>query len=86
MKILSVIALSALALSATAQSYHITGKADEKSEGKMVYLIDQNTLTYADSCAVKDGAFEFKGDANDQCLFELNINKNRRNKKIEITI
>ena len=80
MRILSVIALSALALSATAQSYHITGKADEKSEGKMVYLIDQNTLTYADSCAVKDGAFEFKGDANDQSLFELNINKNRRNK------
>ena len=80
MKILSVIALSALALSATAQSYHITGKADEKSEGKMVYLVDQNTLTYADSCVVKDGAFEFKGEANDQCLFELNINKNRRNK------
>ena len=80
MKILSIFALSALALSATAQSYNITGKADEKSEGKMVYLVDQNKFAYADSCLVKDGVFEFKGDANDQCLFELNINKNRRNK------
>ena len=42
MRILSIFALSALALTATAQSYNITGKADEKSEGKMVYLVDHH--------------------------------------------
>ena len=80
MRILSIFALSALALTATAQSYTITGKADDKSEGKKVFLVNQENMTYADSAVVTNGAFKFEGTAKDQVLFEVNINKNRRNR------
>lgn len=68
-------------LTATAQNYTIKGKADNEPNGKVLYLIDQNTLLATDSAAVTDGVFEFKGNANDQLLFELkNIEKRGREK------
>ena len=80
MRILSIFALSALALTATAQSYTITGTADAKAEGKTVYLINQDNMTYADSAVIADGAFKFEGTVEDQLLFEINVNKNRRDR------
>lgn len=68
-------------LTATAQNYTIKGKADNEPNGKVLYLIDQNTLLATDSAVVTDGVFEFKGNANDQLLFELkNIEKRGREK------
>lgn len=68
-------------LTATAQNYTIKGKADNEPNGKVLYLIDQNTLLATDSSVVTDGVFEFKGNANDQLLFELkNIEKRGREK------
>ncbi len=68
-------------LTATAQNYTIKGKADNEPNGKVIYLIDQNTLLATDSAVVSDGVFEFKGNANDQLLFELkNIEKRGREK------
>lgn len=68
-------------LTATAQNYTIKGKADNEPNGKVIYLIDQNTLLATDSAVVSDGVFEFKGSANDQLLFELkNIEKRGREK------
>ena len=43
MRILSTVALALIAVAASAQSYTITGKTGEDSNGKTVYLIDQNT-------------------------------------------
>lgn len=80
MRILSVFALSALALTATAQSYTITGTADAKAEGKKVFIVNQDNMAVADSAVVTDGAFRFEGTAADQMLFEININRNRRNR------
>lgn len=80
MRILSIFALSALALTATAQSYTIKGTADDKAEGKKVFLVNQENMTYADSAVVTNGAFQFEGTTVDQALFEVNINKNRRNR------
>lgn len=71
-------ALSAFALTATAQSFTVTGKADAKYEGKNVYIIDQNTKTYADTAVVTNGTFEFTGEVKDQTLYEMNINNNKR--------
>ncbi len=53
MKILSTLALVVFAFTANAQSYKITGKAGEDSNGKTAYLIDQNTANAFDSCVVK---------------------------------
>lgn len=80
MRILSIFALSVLALTATAQSYTITGTADAKAEGKTVYLINQDNMTYADSAVIADGAFKFEGTVEDQLLFEINVNKGRRDR------
>ncbi len=78
MRILSILALSALAFTASAQSYRITGTADENSEGKYVYLIDQNTLACTDSCIINDGKFKFENNATDQALFEVKVGKSRK--------
>ncbi|MBO5787194.1 MAG: AhpC/TSA family protein [Bacteroidaceae bacterium] len=80
MRILSTFVLSALALTAVAQNYTITGKADSKAEGKKVYLVNQENMVYADSAVVTGGVFKFEGTVADQALFEVNINKNRRNR------
>lgn len=80
MKILSTFVLSALALTAVAQNYTITGKADSKAEGKKVFLVNQENMVYADSAVVTGGVFKFEGTVADQALFEVNINKNRRNR------
>ena len=71
MKILSILALSALTLTATAQSYTINGTANANLNGKQLYLIDQDSNTTADSCVVTDATFEFKGTTNEQKLFIL---------------
>ena len=76
MRILSILALSALALTATAQSYTITGKIDAKYNGKMLYLAVDNVV--ADSVAIADGAFKFEGTTNDQALNKVMIPGNRR--------
>ena len=80
MRILSTFVLSALALTAVAQNYTITGKADSKAEGKKVFLVNQENMVYADSAVVTGGVFKFEGTVADQALFEVNINKNRRNR------
>ena len=80
MRIFSIVAMLALALTASAQNYRITGTVDAKYEGKEVYLIDQNTLETTGTCVIKDSAFAFEGNAGDQMLFEININGNKRNK------
>ena len=79
MRILSIFALSALVFTATAQSYTITGTADAKAEGKMVYIVNQDNMA-VDSAVVANGAFKFKGKAKDQLLLEVNVNKNRRDR------
>ncbi len=80
MRILSTVLLSAMALTAAAQNYTITGTADVKYNGRKVYLIDQNTYDYADSCVLENGSFAFKGEVSGQALYEININNNRRNR------
>ena len=82
MRILSTIALAVLAFAASAQSYTITGKTGEASNGKKAYLIDQNTAKACDSCVIKDGAFKFENKISGEKAFEVNIDKNRRNKAI----
>ena len=80
MRILSIFALAAMALTANAQSYTISGTADAKYDGKKVFLINQENMTYADSAVIANGAFKFEGTAADQALFEININKGRRDR------
>ena len=80
MRILSIFALAAMALTANAQSYTISGTADAKYDGKKVFLINQENMTYADSAVIANGAFKFEGTVADQALFEININKGRRDR------
>lgn len=79
MKILSTIALSVFALTACAQSYTIKGTAGEAANGKVVYLVDQNTMGAVDSCVVAAGAFSFEGSLSDQALYQVKLAKSRRN-------
>ena len=76
MRFLSILALSVFALTATAQSYTITGKIDSKYNGKQICLTEQAVVV--DSVVVADGAFEFKRDINDQALGRVMIPGNRR--------
>lgn len=76
MKILSVLALSAMAVTATAQSYTVTGKIDAKYDGKMLYLTEQNV--FVDSVVIANGAFEFKRKVEDQAFVKVQIPGNRR--------
>ena len=82
MRILSTVALTLIAVAASAQSYTITGKTGEDSNGKTAYLIDQNTANVCDSCVIKDCAFKFENNISGEKIFDLNINKNRRNKVV----
>ena len=82
MKILSTLALSAFALTACAQSYTITGKADEASNGKTAFLLDQSTSVYCDSCVIEGGAFKFNGNVEGEKVYEVNIDKKRRAKAV----
>lgn len=84
MRILSVLALSFVTLSLSAQSYTITGKADTKYDGKKVYLVNQDNLLFADSAVIAGGEFKFKGVAEGQSLFEININNNKKNRSYVI--
>ena len=82
MKILSTLALAVFALTASAQSYKITGKAGENNNGKTAYLYDQNTANVCGSCVIENGAFKFENNANGAFVFEVNIENNRRAKAI----
>ena len=82
MRILSTIALAAFAFAASAQSYTITGKTGEDSNGKKAYLIDQNTAKACDSCVIANGTFKFENKIEGEKIFDVNINKNRRNKVV----
>ena len=97
MRKISFIALSLLALTTTAQNdmdvergetgylYTISGKAAENMEGQMVYFIDQNTMECVDSCSVQNGRFEFvSATAGESHLYEININRNRKNRAYAI--
>ncbi len=76
MRFLSIIALSAMALTATAQSYTVTGKVDAKYDGKEVYLFEQSVSV--DTVVVANGAFKFERNVNDQCLSKVSVANNRR--------
>lgn len=80
MRFVSVFALSAFALTAMAQSYTIKGTAGAQAEGNTIYLVDQNSMAFADSCVVKDGQFKFEGTAQDQLLFEVKFGQRSRHK------
>ena len=80
MRFVSVFALSAFALTAMAQSYTIKGTAGAQAEGNTIYLVDQNSMAFADSCVVKDGQFKFEGTAQDQLLFEVKSGQRSRHK------
>ena len=82
MRFLSIIALSVFTLTATAQSYTITGKTGEDSNGKTAYLIDQNAAKVCDSCVIADGAFKFENKITGEKLMEVNIDKSRRTKAV----
>ena len=79
MKILKILALSAIAITANAQNYTITGTADSKLEGKTVKLTNTEDMNVAAETTVKDGAFKFNGTVDDQALFEIQVG-NRRNR------
>lgn len=76
MRFLSILALSALALTATAQSYTITGKIDAKYNGKEITLTEQ--AVFVDTVVVENGAFKFERGVNDQTLCCVQIPGNRR--------
>ena len=80
MRFVSVFALSAFALTAMAQSYTIKGTAGAQAEGNTIYLVDQNSMVFADSCVIKDGLFKFEGTAQDQLLFEVKYGQRSRHK------
>ena len=82
MRFLSIIALSVFTLTATAQSYTITGKAGEASNGKTAFLVDQNAAKVCDSCVIADGAFKFESKITGEKLMEVNIDKSRRTKAV----
>jgi thiol-disulfide isomerase/thioredoxin len=82
MKILSTIALAIFAMTASAQSYTITGKADESSNGKTAFLIDQNTAKVCDSCIIASGTFKFESNISGEKVLEVNVDKSRRNKAV----
>ena len=82
MRILSTIALAVLAVAASAQSYTITGKAGEASNGKKAFLVDQNAAKICDSCVIADGAFKFESKITGEKLMEVNIDKSRRTKAV----
>ena len=80
MRFVSVFALSAFALTAMAQSYTIKGTAGAQADGNTIYLVDQNSMAFADSCVVKEGQFKFEGTAQDQLLFEVKYGQRSRHK------
>ncbi len=86
MRQISFILFVLFTLTATAQSYTIKGKVKNEPDGKLLYLIDQNTLLATDSAVVSNGLFEFKGNANDQLLFELKGLENIGREKVYIFI
>lgn len=82
MRFLSILALSAMACMATAQSYTITGKADEASNGKTAFLVDPSAAKVCDSCVIANGAFKFKNKVAGEKVMEVNIDKSRRTKAV----
>ena len=54
MRFLSILALSVFALTATAQSYTVTGKIDAKYNGKQMCLTEQSVVV--DTVVIADGA------------------------------
>ncbi len=77
MKLFPILALSAIAITANAQDYKIIGKTGESLENKMVYLIDYKDMKSCDSCLVKEGAFKFEGNADEQRLFMIRPKRGR---------
>lgn len=76
MRFLSILALSVFALTATAQSYTVTGKIDAKYNGKQMCITEQNIVV--DTVVIENGAFEFKRNIADQTLGRVFIPGNRR--------
>ena len=76
MRFLSILALSVFALTATAQSYTVTGKIDAKYNGKQMCLTEQSVVV--DTVVIADGAFAFKKNIADQALCRVFIPGNRR--------
>lgn len=76
MRFLSILALSALALTATAQSYTVTGKIDAKYNGKQICLVEQ--MVFVDTVVVENGTFKFERNISDQAIGNVQIPGNRR--------
>lgn len=76
MRFLSILALSVFALTATAQSYTITGKINEKYNGKEISLIEQTDVV--DKVVIENGTFKFERNINDQTLSNVQIVGNKR--------
>lgn len=76
MRFLSILALSVFALTATAQSYTITGKINEKYNGKEISLIELADVV--DKVVIENGAFKFERNINDQTLCNVQILGNKR--------
>ena len=74
--------MAILAFAASAQSYTITGKTGEDSNGKTAYLIDQNTADVCATCVIENGAFKFENKITGEKLMEVNIDKSRRTKAV----
>lgn len=71
-------ALSLLALTATAQNFTVTGKGAASFEGKTLYLYDLNSMAVADSCAVAGGEFNFDGTVDGQAAFMITTGRRSR--------
>ena len=74
--------MAILAFAASTQSYTITGKTGEDSNGKTAYLIDQNTADVCATCVIENGAFKFENKITGEKLMEVNIDKSRRTKAV----
>lgn len=79
-------ALCTIVLTATGQNFTIKGKAPAEADGKVLLLIDQNTLLETDSCVVANGAFEFKGSVGGEFLFELKNLENQGRNRVYIFV
>ncbi len=83
-KIFSALALSAIALTAQAQSYTLTADLSdmapvlkEKVEGKMMYIVNPNSRQNVDSAMVKDAKFTVNGTVKGDSLVYFAVGANR---------
>lgn len=79
MKILKILALSALAITANAQSYRITVTGGDMLEGEKIYLADMSDMSYCDSATVTNGTFGFESNTEEQKMLMISHKPSRLN-------